>query len=77
MNEQELLQIKQQMDEAREEKTRLETRKDLILEELQTKFGVSSLVEANALLKKMEAEIDKEDEGIQEAIAKLEKQLAP
>ena len=75
MTTQDLLDLKQEIEEAKETCTKLEGRKETLMEQLQKKFGVKTIPAAEKKLKAMEKEINEWDEKIETAIAELETKL--
>ena len=75
MTTQELLDLKQEIEESKESCTKLEGRKETLMEQLQKKFGVKTIPAAEKKLKAMEKEINEWDEKIETAIAELETKL--
>jgi len=75
MTEQDLLELKQEITEAQEQATKLEGRKDLLLEQLKEKYGLTSLAEAKKHLKKLENEIEDMNNTITQDTEDLEKRL--
>ena len=75
MNEQELLELKREIEEAKENLSKLEGRKEQLLEQLQKQYGIKTLVAAEKKKKSLEEEIEEWDEKIREATEELENQL--
>ena len=75
MTTQDLLDLKQEIEESKETCTKLEGRKETLMEQLQKKFGVKTIPAAEKKLKAMEKEINEWDEKIETAIAELETKL--
>jgi len=75
MNKSELLELKQQIEETSTEVTKLEARKDLLMEQLKKDHGCTTVKIAETRIKEMEKKIDKLDEQIHEATEQLESQL--
>ena len=75
MTEEELLELSENIREAKKKKDKLEARKDVLHEELRNRFGVESLAEAQDLIKTMEKETKEADAKIKAALDKLEKML--
>ncbi|MCK5016197.1 MAG: hypothetical protein KAS32_03915 [Candidatus Peribacteraceae bacterium] len=75
LDQEQLLDLKQDIDEAKEKKATLQGRKDVLVEQLEKKWNVSTPTKASAKLQEMEQEIETMDEEIKEATEKLEKQL--
>lgn len=75
MTDQELLDLKQEIIEAKDKATKLQGRKDLLTEQLKEKYGVSSLKQAQEKLKKMESDLEDLYAKITKEIEKLEEKL--
>ena len=75
MNEQELLELKREIEEAKENLSKLEGRKEQLLEQLQKQYGIKTLVAAEKKKKSLGEEIEEWDEKIREATEELENQL--
>jgi len=75
MTEQELLDLKQEIIEAKDTATKLQGRKDLLTEQLKEKYGVTTLKQAQEKLKKMEQNLETLRTEIEEATEKLEEKL--
>ena len=74
MNKQELLDLKQEIEDSNSEIKRLEGRKEAFMEQL-TELGIASQEEAQEQIKFLEDEIDIMDQQITEGTTKLETQL--
>jgi len=70
-----LMDLKEEIDEAKEKKTKLEARRDLLQEQLKEKWKVNNLKEADLKQKQLSKEISQWDEKIKTASAELEKKL--
>lgn len=75
MDKEELLELKEEIDEAKEKAATLKGRKDVLVEQLKEKWGVSTPAKASAKLKTMEEKLEEIEEEIEKATEKLEKQL--
>ena len=75
MTEKQLLELKQEITETESEVTKLETRKELLMEKLEKDHGVKTLGAAEQKIKKMEKNIEKLDTEIDDATESLEAQL--
>jgi hypothetical protein len=75
MNQEDLLDLKQEINKAKEKKAGLLGRKEILVEQLKARYGVSTPAKASAKLQSMEQEIESMDDEIQEATEKLEEQL--
>jgi len=75
MTDQELLDLKQEIIEAKDKATKLQGRKDLLTEQLKEKYGVTTLKQAQEKLKKMEQNLETLRTEIEEATEKLEEKL--
>lgn len=75
MTETELLELKQQIDDAKSTIKNLEGRRDLLMEQLKEKWGLKTIAEAEKKVKSLETSIEKYDTQIEESTAELEKQL--
>jgi hypothetical protein len=74
MDEKKLLLLKQDIDDTKLRVTKLEARRDHFLEELKKKFKCSTIKEAKEKLAKLEIEIDKINQKIEEGLNELEEQ---
>jgi flagellar capping protein FliD len=75
MTEQELLNLKHQIEEKKAEITKLESRKDLLMEQLYEQFSIKSIPDAEKKLKSMEKQIKEWQDQIDTATQELENQL--
>jgi len=75
ITEQELLDLKQEINEAKDKSTKLQGRKDLLVEQLKEKYNVTTLKQAKEKLKKMEQSQETLNTQIEEATEKLEEKL--
>jgi len=75
MTEQDLLNLKQEITESKDKSTRLEGRKDQLMEQLKTKYGVSTIQQAEKKLKAMDKEIEDLDEQIETMTDGLEEKI--
>lgn len=75
MNETELLELKQDIDTAKDKAAGLKGQRELLTKQLNEKWKVKNPKEGKAKLESMQADIDAKDLEIQEATEKLEKQL--
>ena len=75
MTEQELLDLKQEINRSKENLSKLQGRKEALLEQLQKQFGVKTIAEAEKKIKKLEKEIEDWDIKIEDATAELESKL--
>lgn len=75
MTEQDLMDLKKEIEQAKEKRTRLEGRMESLLEQLQTNFGVKTIIAAKKKLKALEEEINQRDEKIKSELTKLEAKL--
>ena len=75
MTEQELLDLKQEINEAKDKSTKLQGRKDLLVEQLKEKYNVTTLKQAKEKLKKMEQSLETLHVQIEDATEKLEEKL--
>jgi hypothetical protein len=69
--------IEKQMAEAEREKTALEGRIALLLEQLQGEFGTQNLNEAKFLLNDLQDKIVEKEKGLKEAVSRLEAETKP
>lgn len=72
MNKQDLLDLKREVDDAKNEVTRLEGQLELLMKDLKEKHGCSTIKAAEAVLEKTQGEIDNLEEQIKNGIAELE-----
>lgn len=72
MDEKELLDLKEDINEARDEVNRLEGRKDHLLSQLKEDWDCTSLKQAKAKLEKLKKETKKLSQQIKAGIEKLE-----
>lgn len=75
MTEQELLDLKAEIEESKENLSKMQGRKEALMEQLQKQFGVKSIKEAETKIKKMESEVAEWDQKIDDATQELEKTL--
>jgi len=75
MTKEELLELKTEIEEAEKENTKLEARKDLLMEKLEKDFGVKTLGAAQKKIQKLEKEIETLDHSIDNATEQLEAKL--
>lgn len=75
MTEKELLKLKEEIESTSEEVTKLETRKEVLMEKLEKDFGCKSLKAAKKKVDTLESEIKELDGQIDTATEELEKQL--
>ena len=75
MNKSELLELKQQIEDTATEITKLETREELLMEQLKKDHNCATTAIAATRIKTMESAIEKLDDEIAEATEQLEKQL--
>jgi len=75
MTDQELLDLKQEIIEAKDKATKLQGRKDLLTEQLKEKYGVTTLKQAQEKLKKMNDDLEDLYAKITKEIEKLEEKL--
>lgn len=72
MNEKELLKLKGEIDEAKEQVAELKGKRDHLMSELKEKWHCKSVEEAEGKLKEMEAEIKQLDKQIEEGVREIE-----
>ena len=72
MNEQELLDLKKEIEESKENLSRLEGKKEQLMEQLQKNYGVKTAEAAQKKIKTMEKDIADWDKKIEQVTAKLE-----
>ena len=75
MTEQELLDLKAEIEESKENLSKMQGRKEALLEQLRKQFGVASIAAAEKKIKKMETEVEEWDQKIDTATQELEKTL--
>lgn len=75
MTKEELLELKSEIEEAEKENTKLEARKDLLMEKLEKDHGVKTLAAAQKKITKLEKEIETLDQSIDTATEALEARL--
>lgn len=75
MNEQDLLALKKELDESKENLSKLEGRKEVLLEQLQKEFGVKTIAAAERRMQKLEADIEDYESRILAATKELEDEL--
>lgn len=75
MTKEELLELKAEIEEAQTEATKLQGRKDVLLEQLKKKWKVEDLKGAKSKLKIMQKNLDTLDDKIDKEIEILETQL--
>ncbi len=74
MDERRLLNLKQQIDDAKTEISQLEGRKANLLERLEEQWGCKTIKEAEKKLGEMTGQIESLDKKIQAGITKLEEE---
>jgi len=74
MTEHELLQLKEEIDEAKELQSKLEGQREALLQQLKEEYGCSTIKQAEKLLAKMESDIGTMSDEIQDGLDKLEKE---
>ena len=72
MDEKELLELKESIEDAKQEVNRLEGRQDGLIQQLQKDWKCKSLKEAKKKLEELKAEIQEVEEKIETGVAKLE-----
>lgn len=75
MTTQELLDLKQEIEEAKDEVKKLEARRDVLMEQMKEKFGVSTLAAARKKINKMQEDVTALAEKIDDAATELEEKL--
>ena len=75
MTEQELIDLKQKIVESKENYTKLEGRRESLMDRLSEQFGVKTIPEAKKKLAKLQKELETWDEKIQTATEELETKL--
>lgn len=75
MTHEDLLELKQDIEEAKTKKASLESRKQLLLEQLKEKFGVSTVAAAKKKMQGMQKQISDLGEQIDVATTELESRL--
>lgn len=74
MNKQELLDLKEDIDKAKDKVNRLEGRKEHLLQELEEEWECESVEEAKGKLSDMKGEIDDMNKQIKKDTEKLEEE---
>lgn len=72
MNEKELLELKEQIEDAKQEVNRLEGRQDGLMSQLQKDWGCKTLEQAKKKLEGLKDEIKDLEENIESGVAELE-----
>lgn len=75
MNEKQLLELKQEINEAKQNISKMEGKRDTLLEQLQERFGVKTLKAATNKITLLKNEISQWEQKIETATEELEKQL--
>ena len=75
MTQEELLELKQEIDESQDKATKLTARKDLLVEQLKDKWKVTTPKQAKAKLDSMQEDIEELDDKIDKATEELEDKL--
>ena len=75
MNEKQLLELKHEINEAKQNISKMEGKRDTLLEQLHEKFGVKTLKAADAKITALKKEISQWEQKIETATTELEKQL--
>jgi predicted transcriptional regulator len=74
MKEKELLELKQEIDHAKEESLKLQGQKNALLQQLKDEYQCSSVEQAEKLLERLQGEYSKLTSEIEEGIKKVEKE---
>lgn len=74
MTEHDLLQLKEEIDEAKELQSKLEGQREALLQQLKEEYGCSTIKQAEKLLTKMEKDIETMSDEIQDGLDLLEKE---
>ena len=72
MNKKELLQLQQEIEDAKTEVSKLEGRKERLMEELQEKWACPTMEDAQKKLKELNEQVTKLNDQIEEGLEKLE-----
>jgi transposase len=75
MDEQDLLDLKQKIEKAKQDQERLKARKEVLTEQLSKDWKVSTPAQAKKKIDSMKAELEELEEQIQEETEKLKDQL--
>jgi predicted nucleic acid-binding Zn-ribbon protein len=75
MNEKELLELKQQLKDSEAEISKIDARKEVLLEQLKEKFGVATVKLAKKMLDQLQKEIEDITQELAEIIEELEKEM--
>ena len=73
MTEQELLHLKEEIDEAKELQSKLQGQREALLQQLKEEYGCSTIKQAEKLLDSMEQDIEKMSGEIEDGLEQLEK----
>ena len=74
MDKDKLLEIKEQIDQAKTQISQLKGRKEYLIQQLNDEWGCSSVKEAKAKLEEMKEQIQDLDSKIQKGIKELEQE---
>lgn len=72
MTEERLLKMKSTIEEKRQERGKLEGRKQQLVDQLKADFEVSSVEEAKALIDRLEEEIGEADRRLKQLVSEIE-----
>ena len=72
MDQQDLLELKEKIDSAKEKAAELKGRKQGLMKELADDWGCSTVAEAEKKIKAMETEVTQTNEKIKKGVAELE-----
>jgi hypothetical protein len=75
MNESDLLELKQEISEARGKAAELKGQRTILTKQLKEKWGVTTPKEGKDKLQTLQTEIDKKEQEIEKRTEELEKQL--
>ena len=74
MTKKDLMRLKDQIEDAKQDHSRLSGKQEYLLKELKTKYNCSSIEEANKLAKDLSEKRTKLEDQIQKGLEKLEEQ---
>jgi hypothetical protein len=75
MTEQELLDLKQKIETSKENLSKMEGRKEALMDQLLQKFGIKTIAEAKRKIKKLEEDVAEWDQKIEDATVELENKM--
>ena len=75
MKEQELLNLKNEIEQSKEDISKLKGRQEALLEQLSKQYGIKTIAAAKKKIKQLEAGIEEKQEAIQAKTVELEDKI--